>query len=222
MDVRHFISLLLGAQSVYSKYIQIKPKEKNQIINAINAARKDVAIPALNLSAIIWNYPLEIDIKKALPINRTWLFAESNKYKNTIDFKVNFNLMFLMKEEAFKKYINYNYIFHDTCNNKSNDVLNIFKFRIKEKHCFAYNNCSSAQFTNYQTCSSVPIVRGSGLPCSWSWRYYTPLIRDDLKSIACVRFSYPGPYTPNKQKDSFGCYGEVKAPINDIPYKIKL
>jgi len=220
MDVRHFINLLIGMHSIYSKYPQIGQKEKHQIIYTINNARRNVAIPSSpSLPIIKWDYQLEHDIHALLPQDRTWLFQNSKTYKNTVDFNVNFNLMFLTKSLNQNIYKDYNYVFHDTCNNQAGDVLKIFRFRINQKHCFDYSNCSPNIWQNFMTCSAAPIIRAPNLPCSWSWRYYTQLIRGDLKSIACLRFSVPGNFTTKGQKDSFGCYGESKKPVNDVPYK---
>jgi hypothetical protein len=129
-----------------------------------------------------------------------------------------------MRMSYFKDYHGYNYVFHDTCKSGAGSVLSIFKFRALQKGCFTYDNCESNKFTNFESCMKAPVLHQSGEPCSWAWRYYVPMIRQDLQTIACVRFSHPGPYTPRPdiQKDSFGCYGKLANSTNDIPYKLKL
>ncbi len=220
MNVKRFLTGMLGLQAVTPKHIQIQQSEKTAILEAVNLARANVN----HLPPIIWDYKLESDIKDFLPANRTWLFANSNEFKNTVDFKVNFNLMFLMRLPQFKDYKGYNYIFHDTCTFRAGNVLSIFKFRIRQAPCFEYNHCNKDKFTNFESCMRQPVLHESGQRCSWAWRYYVPMIREDLQSISCVRFSHPGPYTPRPevQKDSFGCYGRLANATNDVPYKLKV
>jgi len=222
MDFKLMLLSLLGFQSTLAK-VEIKYKEKMQIIKAVNEGRRHVKAPAQNMKSITWDYELENDIR-AFNVSPSWFYENSTKYSDNQDIHYDFNLRFLMKEPEFKKYDdrNYSYIFHDTCNNGAGNVLGIFKFRLRQKDCFKYSKCSQDTFTNFQSCSSVPIVRGSGMHCSWSWRYYTPLIRDDLKNIACMRLGIPGPFTPSHQKDAFACYGQMPQATNDIPYKARL
>lgn len=226
MQIKQWFIAILGfeaaAASSSLSWPQINQKEKKDIIQSINILRSNITPPMANPNPVIWDYELEKDIKSMLPEDRDWLFQNSTKYHNEIDFRVDFNLMFLMREPQFKDYTDYNYIFHDTCNLKVGDVNKIFKYRIRQEKCMDFKKCSADVFTNFQTCVDNPIPRKEGLPCSWAWRYITQMVRDDLKTIACVRFSRPGPFTPNYQKDSFGCYGEMKAPVNDVPYKVKI
>lgn len=221
MKIIQLMVTFFGMQAATAAWPQIKQQEKNNIIKDINKLRFNIKPPMANYNPVTWDYNLERDIKAMLPQNRSKLFDNSTKYHNEVDFRVDFNLMFLMREPQFKNYTNYNYVFHDTCNLKVGDVYRIFRYRSKQQNCMDYNKCNSTEFTNFETCLKKPVPRKEGLPCSWAWRYVSPLVRDDLKTIACVRFSRPGPYTPNKQKDSFGCYGEMKTPINDVPYEIK-
>ena len=212
----------MGINNIIAKPVQILQPEKDDIITIINNARANVLIPALNLTTVTWDYPLESDLNAFLPTNRSWLFENSTRFNHSVvDIVVKFNLMFLMREPKFSNYSGYNYVFHDTCNLAKNDVSKIFRYRVNQKKCFTYKKCDPLQFTNFQTCNTAPVPRITQTPCSWYWRYYTALIRQDLKTIACVRFSHPGPYTPNKQKDSFGCYGKLANATNDVPYTAK-
>ncbi len=199
---------------------QIQQSEKNDIINVVNKLRNDVR-PARAVHAdVTWDYNLENKIKTLLPYNRTTLFDFNLKYPPPFDIRANMNLMHLTKSSSFNG--TYNYVFHDTCNDKAGDVKFIFKYRANQLHCMDYKKCNSTAYNSFLTCVDKPIPRLGSIPCSWAWRYVTPLVADNLKTIACVRFSHPGPYTPNKQKDSFGCYGKYHDPISDVPYAPKL
>lgn len=221
MQIGKWLVTLLGFRAATSMP-EIKQPEKNKIINAINALRLNVTPSMKTPTPIAWDYKLERAVKSALPENRTELFVNSLQYHNTVDFKVDFNLMFLTRQPKFKDYPNVNYVFHDTCNNKVDDVLKIFQYRIGQQNCMDFKKCNPNVFTNFQTCVDKPIPRQEGIACSWAWRYVSPLVDDDLKTIACVRFGRPGPYTPNGQTDSFGCYGDFKTPIDDVPYRIRV
>lgn len=236
MNLGKFFVSLLGLQSAIgstdfetsekiSKPVNwpvLQDSEEKQIITAVNSLRRNVRPKMANPKPIVWDNDLEASLKAFLPTNRTWLFTNSTLYTYPVDIRVRYNLLFLMKEPEFKNYTGYNYIWHDTCNNKVGDVLRIFKYRIKQLSCMNFNKCSPTEFTNYITCLAKPVPRKESLKCSWAWRYVSPLVSDDLDTMACVRFSHPGPSTPNGQKDSFGCYGKMKTPTNDVPYKMKI
>ncbi len=221
MDVMRLTVLFLGLKSTLSQRVQINQPEKKQIVNAINRARKNLAVPGIGVDAVIWDYPLETSLKAFHETHGgAWFYEDGCAPYNTMDFNVQWKMFCAMKQPEFFAFDlkNYNYIFHDTCNNKAGDVLNIFKYRINQKPCFKYSNCKSYSFSNFISCNSMPIPRESGHPCSWAWRYYTQLIRDELKTIACIRLGIAGPFTPSNQKDAFVCYGESKVPLNDVPY----
>lgn len=222
MNFKLFVTSLLGLQSALSSYPQIEQREKISILGVVNKAKRNVNPIRVSYEPVIWDYKLESDLKAALPVNRSELFATNSVYDPGPDIKANMNLRYLTMAPRFYHYKDVNYIFHDTCNNNVNDVLKIFNYRIGQKNCIDFNKCNATEFTNFQSCIAHPIPRVSQNTCSWAWRYYVQMVRDDLKTIACIRFSHPGPYTPNGQKDSFGCYGESKTPTNDKPYVMKL
>lgn len=220
MNLKKMIIVGLGLQSSYSSHPQIQQAEKNQILGIINNLREIVTPPMADASKIIWDYALESQLKASLPTNRTTLFDINTQYPPPLDIKVNMNLMHITKAPGYNSI--YNYIFHDTCNNAVGDVAGIFKFRINQLNCMNYAKCSDKVFDSFLTCLKKAAPKQNQAHCSWSWRYLSPLVADNLKTIACVRFSHPGPFTPNNQKDSFGCYGDYHNPISDAPYKIKL
>ena len=206
-------------QSVYSK-VQIEQKEKNKIVASVNQAYSNVAAPAEPRPKITWDYKLEATLKAFHATHGgDWFFEDSGVQYNN-DILVRFRMFRLPLEPEFKDF-NITYWFHDTCNNKVDDVLNIFKHRIDQKPCFKYSNCSPLTFNYFMSCNSMPIPRESGHQCSWAWRYYAQMIRRDLLSFACIRLGRPGPFTPSKQKDSFCCLASLdvnKTISGDRPY----
>lgn len=220
MQFSSILLSFLGLQSAMSSWPQIQQPEKNSIIGVVNKLRRDVRPAMADYAPVTWNYELEQQVKNVLPINRTKLFDFNYIYKPPLDIRANMNLMHIPRSYGFND--TYNYVWHDTCNNDAGDVLKIFRFRANQLDCMDFKKCNATAFTSFLTCLDKPVPRQSGLHCSWAWRYVSPLVADNLKNIACVRFSHPGPYTPNKQKDSFGCYGNYHDPVSDVPYRKKL
>ena len=211
---------MLGVQAATASWPQIQQQEKNSIIGVVNKLRRSVKPAMQNYVPVTWNYDLEQQVKNVLPENRTTLFDYNYEYPPPIDIRANMNLRYITNVPSFGGI--YNYVWHDTCNNDAGDVLKIFRFRANQLDCMDFKKCNATAFTSFLTCLDKPVPRLGQIHCSWAWRYVTPLVADNLKNIACVRFSHPGPYTPNKQKDSFGCYGNYHDPISDVPYRMKL
>ncbi len=223
MNAKLFVTILFGIQDVYSKAVQIQQQEKHKIVASVNNAYLNLTPSGTLRPKVTWDYSLELTLKAFHTIHGGDWFFEDSGIKYNDDFKAHYKMFRLPLEPEFKD-LNIIYWFHDTCNNKENDVLNIFRHRIGQKHCFKYSNCNPLEYTSFMSCNSMVIPREPGLPCSWAWRYYTQIIRQDLKSFACIRLGRPGPSTPNNQTDSFACYAtldKAKAPVGDVPYQAK-
>lgn len=192
--------------------LDVPVTEIDQIIGVVNNERG-----RLKLSKVRWNYDLEKSLNFFKSRNNPkWFFERTTKGYNSFN---GFHLINTFNTTYFSKFVNYKPLIHDTCSNKKNAVLKIFKFRLfKQRKCFNYKVCSTTVYNKYRSCTTEPIVLRPKLPCSWFWQYYPLLMRRDLSDFACLLLGVPGPFTPFKQKNSFWCYGLYTIPVNDRPW----
>ncbi len=207
VDVDDYFSIEETGQTLQD----MPDKEIKAIVNLVNDERTK-----FGLTKVYWNFNLE----KSLAFfksknNPKWFFERTTKGFNNFN---GFHLIETYNKTYFTNFAKYKTLIHDTCSNKQNSVLKIFRFRIKQRKCFSYSSCSKTVYNKYKSCSKEPLVLKPRFPCSWFWQYYPVLMRRDLSDFACVMLGIPGPFTPYKQKNSFWCYGLYSLPVNDRPY----
>lgn len=195
--------------------LTLSDAEGQKIVNLLNAGRRNVTPTAADMQKAEWDPELAADLKAfAAKVGPGWFFI-SNNYTG----KNGFNLM--ERPEFKNKYPDYYYMLHDTTQSKlSHGISGIFKFRINQKPCFNYNNCSTTRFNGYSSCYSNPMPRRN---CNWVMQYYPYLMQSNMSKIACVPLDIHGPNAPAKQDMSFFCYGRFKNTNNglentDLPY----
>lgn len=192
--------------------LTLTPKEIHAIVADINNARRNTNPRAANMRMVQWNDALYTELQKFVAENGPEWFWEYNEQTTY------FNGFTLMSLQPFNtEFPGFNLMFKDATQSKlKNAVLNIIKFRINQKPCIEYSQCSTTEFTDYETCLNPnPPPKKN---CNWANQYY-PLMTDaTLENFACVPIAAVAPYTKPPKNMSFWCYGLYQSQTNDQPY----
>ena len=105
---------------------------------------------------------------------------------------------------------------HDTCSRLGQAcIITNLKFRSAQLECFNYNNCSPTAYNRYRSCKTAANEVGSGSPCSFAWVYVPQFLTANITKMACAVLNVPGWMPPKGQLNSYWCYTNGVAPLND-------
>jgi len=215
------------SQSIYN----LQDAERNKIINLLNGARSNQ--DSSNMYKVSWDYSLENILYTFLNTiaNKEWFYDDWPIQNNVIIYtKTNLNgyNIFNINSPVLNALRDYEYLWHDTCNNKVDAMYSIYRYRVRQDICFDYaflkNNNATAHNNFYISGSKYPSlnypVKGAkpGFHCYNWWQYFPIFVKSNIKTVACVFLDIPGKWTPNHQKNTFWCYGKTGPENPDIRY----
>lgn len=214
------------------KAFELTTGENNNIINLTNHLRSTINPPPINLNKIVYNKSFETDVLNFLNIrDSNWVFENDPGYNNYFPSSPNpMNGYGMLQHPELTKWKPYcTFWLHDTNSPHAikvhgiksisqTAVLNIFKFRLKQLHCFDYTACLKyPDLLNFQSCL-VPLIDSNNGVCSYADKFLIRMLLN-FDSAIVVGINHKGPFTPrpNNQLLSFWGWACASGGIQDIP-----
>ena len=216
MNIVKVILGVLGIGSI-AQSDAFKPLPRETALEAtriLNQFRRSVH--SSDMQAVQYDFAAQARLDAIIEANSPhWMFEPYTGSEAPI--RQNINGYYISEALGYPK--GYQIGWHDTCAKLGdNCVIVNLRFRTNQLKCFNYSNCSDTVYDRYRSCKTAANEVGSGSPCSFAWVYVPQFLTANITKMACAVLNVPGWKPPKSQLNSYWCYTNGIAPLNDQPY----